>query len=83
MSYIRRFVTDAASPVTMDSIRDEVCWFDPETGDPRCRRPATQLIFWKDGRYSPSCGKHGFAHMDADVLSVYPILMIDVAPESA
>jgi hypothetical protein len=44
---------------------------------PECGRTPTQVIFWKDGRYSPACGQHGLSALDADVvvsvLCVHPI----------
>ena len=54
--------------------------FDPETEaptGPACGRLATQIIFWKDQRYSTSCGQHGLKALDPDalhlVLCVHPI----------
>ena len=54
--------------------------YDPETLTPlgdRCGRPATQIIFWKDKRYSPACSDHGAKALDADaialVLCIHPI----------
>lgn len=42
---------------------------DPETLEPIgaiCGEPATQEIYWKDGRVSPSCSKHGLRALDRD-----------------
>ena len=30
----------------------------------RCRRRATHVIYWRDGRWSPSCNLHGLAALD-------------------
>jgi hypothetical protein len=43
--------------------------FDPETLEPRgpaCGKPATQELYWHDGRVSPSCPEHGMKALDAD-----------------
>ncbi len=54
--------------------------FDPETEEPKgraCGRAATQVIFWRSRRFSPSCGMHGFRALDdsarAEVFCVHPI----------
>lgn len=43
--------------------------FDPVTLEPRgpqCGKPATQELYWADGRVSPSCQKHGLRALDKD-----------------
>ncbi len=75
---------DIEPPFPPEQYRGEKCihhdTFDPDTEDPMgkaCGREATQVIFWKDGRFSLSCGQHGFLALDADtrslVLCVHPI----------
>ena len=32
---------------------------------PLCGRPATQIIHWVDGRWSPGCADHGLAALDS------------------
>jgi len=42
---------------------------DPETLEPtgpRCGKPATQELHWKDGQVSPSCPEHGMRALDKD-----------------
>lgn len=43
--------------------------FDPETLEPTgpaCGKPATQELYWCDGRVSPSCAEHGTETLDDD-----------------
>lgn len=43
---------------------------DPETLEPlgpACGKPATQELYWCDGRVSPSCAEHGVRALDEDV----------------
>jgi hypothetical protein len=43
--------------------------FDPETLEPvgpACGKPATQELYWHDGRVSPSCSEHGMRALDKD-----------------
>ena len=43
--------------------------YDPETLEPvgpECGKPATQELFWHDGRVSPSCPEHGLEALDDD-----------------
>lgn len=72
-----------APPFDPAQCRGEKCSytksFDHETGEPRgpqCGRAATQVIFWRDRRFSPSCESHGLRALDADtidkVLCVHP-----------
>jgi len=49
--------------------------FDPVTLEPRgpqCGKPATQELYWADGRVSPSCQKHGLRALDKDARSASP-----------
>lgn len=43
--------------------------FDPATLEPvgpACGQPATQVILWRDRRYSPACAEHGVAALDPE-----------------
>jgi len=43
--------------------------FDPATEEPRgpaCGAIASQVILWRDGRFSPACDAHGLAALDPD-----------------
>jgi len=31
---------------------------------PLCGRQATQVIYWVDGRWSPSCDQHGYSALE-------------------
>jgi len=31
---------------------------------PGCGKPATQVIYWADGRWSPACDQHGYSALD-------------------
>ncbi len=42
---------------------------DPVTLEPlgpACGKPATQIIYWRDGRASPACDEHGMSALDDD-----------------
>jgi hypothetical protein len=42
---------------------DPVTW---EPTGPKCGRVATHAIWWRDGRRSPACPKHGLKALDPD-----------------
>jgi hypothetical protein len=69
---------------TAEESRGALCMYgddyDPETltpRGPRCGRPAIDLIFWRNGRYSSACEKHGPENLGAaalgDVICLHPI----------
>jgi hypothetical protein len=70
-------------PFPPEHCRGERCAFHERhdvTGEPigaACGKAATQVIFWKNGRFSPGCGQHGLKSLAADavplVLCVHPI----------
>lgn len=72
-----------APPFDPETCRGEACYtpsFDSESlapMGPECGKVATHVVFWKDRRFSPSCGAHGLRVLDADtldlVLCVHPI----------
>lgn len=73
-----------APPFPPENCRDETCahheLHDPETEEPigaACGGAVTQVIFWKDRRYSPSCEQHGLDALDEDararVVCIHPI----------
>lgn len=33
---------------------------------PRCGQAATQVLYWRDGRYSPACAAHGTSSLDPE-----------------
>lgn len=77
-------LTDYEARTHAEQCRGERCAFhathDPETEEPtgrRCGKVATQVIVWRDGRLSTSCGQHGAKALDdsasALVLRIEPI----------
>lgn len=37
---------------------------DLSPSGPACGKPATQIIHWVDGRWSPACDQHGYCALD-------------------
>lgn len=74
---------EALAPFPPEQCRGDKCVFRAQHDDEdqpvgaACGRAATQIIFWDDNRFSPSCGQHGWPALDAHarerVLCIHPI----------
>lgn len=76
--------TETPPPFPPERCRGEKCSHTPghnhETDKPEgpeCGREANQVIYWRDGRASPSCEEHGRSSLDPSalplILCVHPI----------